>query len=230
MKNIIITFCVMTILVSCTNEESIELDYPFDIQLEPSMPGLLYPTNELTCTNFDLEFTWFKSSTDLASSVTYRIEIASEETFGTILFQGNTSQTSKIFTLEKGVNYFWRVKAIDNFGNESRYTQVQSFFTEPEVSTNTVPSISSSGIPSNGTIVTENTTKLSWSASDSDNDPLRYDVYFGESNPPLLFAENIDTMTMDVQVESNKTYYWRVVAKDSNQAAAISRVWSFITD
>ncbi len=54
-----------------------------------------------------------------------------------------------------------------------------------------------------------------------------FDIYFGESNPPQLVAENLEVSMLDVQIEAGKTYHWRVIAKDNQQGVAIGRVWNF---
>ncbi len=232
MKHIYIILLSVFILFSCSDEEfeSIEIDYPFNIELNPSVPGLIHPTNNLICTNFNLEFEWVKSVSDLKNSITYTIEIASDNRFNNILFWANTSQTNTTFNLEKGTTYFWRVKAIDEKGYESTYSRIYTFFTEPEAGVNTIPHSPIAVAPIIGTTITGTNATLDWNATDSDGNPLLFDIYFGESNPPQLLAENLNVMTLDVQIEANKTYYWRVVAKDNNQGVAIGRVWNFRTE
>ncbi len=57
---------------------------------------------------------------------------------------------------------------------------------------------------------------LSWSASDPEGDPITYDLYFGESEDAMSQQLRDSTVTSyDVTVEWGKTYYWKVVAKDS---------------
>ena len=231
MKNIIITLCSILLLVSCTEEESINLDYPLnDLRVEPTTPSLIYPTNNLVCTNFNLEFDWTTSRTITGGEISYLIEIASDSEFNQILFSSTAEESGSIFTLAQGTSYFWRVKAKDNKGYESPYSSIQSFITEPEATTNIIPAISSTATPATGATVTGNSTTLQWDATDGDNDPLVYDVYFGESNPPQLFAENLSASSLEVTIEASKTYYWRVIAKDSHQGVAISRVWNFETN
>ncbi|GAA4274340.1 hypothetical protein GCM10022258_36360 [Aquimarina gracilis] len=219
-------------MLSCTDEQldEIQLDFPFHVTLSPTVPKLIYPSNNLVCTNFDLEFEWRASRSELENSIAYTIEIASDNLFSNILFKTNTAQTIKSFNLEKGTTYFWRVKAIDEKGYQSTYSRIYTFFTEPEAGVNTIPNTPVILSPTMGASVSETQTTLSWNATDSDGDPLLFDIYFGESNPPQLFAENQNAMTLSVQTEANKTYYWRVVAKDDKQGIAMGRVWNFRTE
>ncbi|MEW7291136.1 hypothetical protein [Aquimarina sp. 2304DJ70-9] len=229
MKNLYIAILSMVLLFSCTEEESILVDSLQNLSVEPTTPGLLYPTNNLVCTNFNLKFDWTTSTTITLGTIGYLVEIASDEAFNQIVFTAVTDQPTATFTLERGTSYFWRVKALNSKGYKSPYSSVLTFITEPEASTNTIPTVSSTASPASGEMVTGSTVSLDWNASDSDNDTLTYDVYFGESNPPQLLAENLDTTTFDVAVSSGTTYYWRVVAKDPKHGVAISQVWDFRT-
>ncbi|WP_298543341.1 fibronectin type III domain-containing protein [uncultured Aquimarina sp.] len=231
MKNIYILILSVFALSSCSDEEFdvIEVD-SLNIEVIPSIPRLIYPTNNLVCTNFDLDFEWTPSTSDISNAFIYIIEIATDDTFSNIVFKTNTSQSTRSFNLEKGTTYFWRVKAFDTRGYESRYTGTQTFFTEPEAGINNIPYPPQVVFPISGASLSGTATTLDWNTADSDGDPLLFDVYFGESNPPQLVAENIDASTFDVAILANKTYYWRVVAKDNNQGVAIGRVWNFKTN
>ncbi|WP_282079608.1 hypothetical protein [Aquimarina algiphila] len=68
---------------------------------------------------------------------------------------------------------------------------------------------------------------LDWDATDEDNDPLTFDLYFGDTNPPVLVSENINVSTFDVTVLANTAYYWRVVVKDDKQGATVGQIWNF---
>jgi hypothetical protein len=72
---------------------------------------------------------------------------------------------------------------------------------------------------------------LSWSASDPERDPMKYDVYFGTTNPPTArVATNItDTVFRAGATEPGKTYYWSIVARDDHGGATIGPVWWFKT-
>ncbi|MBW1296385.1 fibronectin type III domain-containing protein [Aquimarina litoralis] len=196
----------------------------------PSIPSLLFPTNNLICSNIDLEFEWDSSIDDQGDIISYQIEIALNAAFTNIVYSASTSQPTRSFNLEKGTTYFWRVKAMDNQQNESVYSEVRTFVTEPEAGFNTIPQIPAIVSPDLGSVTNDNIVALQWESNDADGDPLVYDVYFGETNPPALLAEDIDQNAFGVDVLPNKRYYWRVVAKDNQQGVAIGRVWYFETN
>lgn len=232
MKYIYILIFSSILFISCSNEEFPEnvIQIPDTENNIPSIPGLIFPTNNLECTNFNLVFEWSRIIDIDGDAIAYKIDLAYDNTFSNILFSITTSEPTWTFNLEKGTTYFWRVKAIDSEQNESQYSEVQSFFTEPDAGVNTIPYGPEIISPALRATVSGSTATLDWNAIDIDQDPLLFDVYFGETNPPSLVAENIEVSTFDVAVSANKTYYWRVVVKDDQQGVAIGRVWDFRTN
>lgn len=81
-------------------------------------------------------------------------------------------------------------------------------------------------------------TVLSWSGEDPDGDDLTYDVYFGEAisptvntTPPLVSTGQAGTTYMPPETLKPLTwYYWRIVAKDSNEAVTSGQATVTISD
>ncbi|MCK8523804.1 hypothetical protein M0D21_19640 [Aquimarina sp. D1M17] len=219
----------IAMVLSCSGDD--DGGTPFFTQNSaPTVPSLVFPTNNLTCTSIDLELVW-GSSTDIDDdAIRYEIEIAEVSNFSTITFTAITTAISEVFDLEKGITYYWRVRAIDSKDNASEYSATQSFFTEPEATINALPGIPELGIPALGSRLSGSLVTLTWSATDSDDDALSYDLYFGDTNPPVLFAENIAVNTFDVSVSPGTAYYWRIVVRDNHQSATIGPVWNFRTE
>lgn len=98
-----------------------------------------------------------------------------------------------------------------------------SFFNQAPVKPHTPsPSHSSTGVLT--------TLTLSWQCSDPEGDTLTYDIYFGMvSNPPLVKANHAASSYEPGPLQGNRTYYWRIVAKDSKGATTSGDVWSFKT-
>ncbi|GAA4279151.1 fibronectin type III domain-containing protein [Aquimarina mytili] len=231
MKHIYIIFLSALMLLSCNADDEFVISRnPLVPNIEPTTPSLVFPTNNLVCTNFNLQFDWNASRDINGDALSYVIEVATDINFTTILFTAITSQTTHPFTLEKGVAYYWRVKARDTEGKESIYSATQTFFTEPEAGINNIPFVPTVVSPLVRATVTGPNITLDWDAADADNDPLSYDLYFGDTNPPELFVENSTSSSLDVNVLTNTEYYWRVVAKDNKQGVTIGQVWSFTTD
>jgi hypothetical protein len=137
---------------------------------------------------------------------------------------------SKIVTLEKGVAYYWRVRAKSSKGIESDYSPTSQFYTEEVPNSNNLPFSPDNVAPFVGqNFDGVNTIDLQWTASDVDKDPLKYDVYFGkDKNALTLMVENTEQTTLQVTADSPQTtYYWQITVKDDKGAKTNSPIWNF---
>ena len=217
----------MVALLSCSNDNN---GGGAPQNVDPTIPVLVFPTNNLTCTSIDLGFSWNASTDADGDTISYVIEISTDPGFGSVAFTVNTTQRTRTFDLKKGVTYFWRVKARDSQGNESAYSSPQSFFTEPDAAINTLPNAPTLVSPGIGSRITGASITLDWDATDADGDALSYDVYFGDTDSPVLVEEGMTASELEVSVSPSTIYYWRVVVKDSNQNASMSQLWNFRTE
>lgn len=198
----------------------------------PSVPTLVYPTNNLLCIDNVLEFKWNKSNDSEGDAITYKIDVSKDNQFSQIDFTSNVSSINKTFTLEKGIAYYWRVKAIDSKNESSNYSSIFSLYTEGVGVSNHLPFAPQLVSPLNNTIETAGDVNLEWTASDANpDDSLTFDVYFGTSNPPIdLVSEDQTETTLNRTVISATNYYWKVIVKDNNGGETIGQIWNFSTN
>ncbi|MCF6168537.1 MAG: hypothetical protein L3J55_08280, partial [Lutibacter sp.] len=140
--------------------------------------------------------------------------------------------TVRTLSLEKGIAYYWRVKATDSKNLSSSYSSTNQFYTEGNGVSNYLPFSPVLVSPTLNATETGTTTTLQWTASDVDtSDVLTYDIYFDTVNPPVAIASsNLTTNTLDVSLAASTTYYWKVVVKDDKGGQTIGQIWSFVTD
>ncbi len=101
---------------------------------------------------------------------------------------------------------------------------------QDEANINQAPAQPSSPSPTDASIDQTVNSTLSWACSDPDGDPLTYDVYFGETNPPALGSSGQTAITYDPGAINNvTTYYWKIVATDNHGNSTEGVVWSFTT-
>jgi len=85
--------------------------------------------------------------------------------------------------------------------------------------------------PANGSTGVSIDADLSWTGGDPDGDPVTYDVYFGDSNPPPKVVSNQSSANYDPgTMNYNTTYYWKINAWDNQSAFNESPIWYFITE
>ena len=230
MKNIIYILVFSIIYASCSPSSDDEGSGQQNSDSTPSAPELSFPAQDQLCTTNTLNFTWNASTNADGSSVIYTFEIATDNQFSTIVVSEIQTSLSRIVTLEKGVAYYWRVKAISSKNIESDYSKPSQFYTEEVPNTNNLPFSPALVAPFIGEAFDNtNSVDLEWTASDVDQDPLEYDVYFGKDKDALILeTENTTNTSIQVSLDTaNTTYYWRVVVKDDKGAKVTGPLWYF---
>lgn len=228
MRKLLYIFICSIIYSSCSKRDDGGLSQSTDSI--PSAPSLVYPAQNQLCIDNTLEFKWNTSTNDDGSSVVYIFEIATDNQFSTIITSEIQTSLSKIVTLEKGVAYYWRVKAKSSKGIESDYSPTSQFYTEEIPNSNNLPFSPDNATPFVGqNFDGVNTIDLQWTASDVDKDPLKYDVYFGkDKNALTLMLEDTEQTTLQVTADTPQTtYYWQVTVKDDKGAETNGPIWNF---
>lgn len=219
MKNIIYLIVVSFSMVSCgrgSDGGGTILTTPEPMNSKPTNPSITYPTNNSLCIDNSLIFEWNPSTDSDGDAIFYQLQIATDNLFSENLQSiNNISSTATQLSLDRGIAYYWRVKAVDSKNASSDYSSIFQFYTEGDGEFNHLPFSPSIVSPDlNAIVQTENVT-LSWMASDVDNNPLTYDVYFNTVNPPvLIISENQSELTFDVNLSSSTDYFWKIVVKD----------------
>lgn len=228
-SRIVILFAVVGI-ISCSGGDG-GTQKSTENQPPTAVETLVSPNNNVLCVSNYVTFEWTAATDPEGDSLKYVLEISIDNGFSSIYKSFTTILTEKRVTLEKGVYYYWRVKAIDKAGDSSVYSNIYSLYTEGEGVTNHLPFQPQAVSPQQDSFVDAGNITLQWSASDVDGDMLTYDVYFSTENPPTYkVAEDIDQTSLAVSTEAATTYYWRVVVKDANSGFANGQVWSFNTN
>jgi hypothetical protein len=196
------------------------------------VPTLTVPANNSLCTDNVLNFQWNASTDAEGGVITYQIEISKNTQFSPLAHNVSSTTASKSITLEKGIAYYWRVKATDSKSAASNYSTTFSFYTEGVGITNHLPFSPVLVSPTLNSVQSVATVNLQWTASDVDaSDALTYDVYFGTANPPtVVTSANQSASTLTKTVATTGPHYWKVVVKDNNGGQTVGQVWSFTTD
>ncbi|MDO9390473.1 MAG: SUMF1/EgtB/PvdO family nonheme iron enzyme [bacterium] len=97
---------------------------------------------------------------------------------------------------------------------------------------NNPPNAPSNLFPANTATGISITPTLKWLCTDSNyGDTLKYDIYFGTTNPPitLISIEQIADSFAQSGLAYSSIYYWKIIAKDNHGATTIGPVWNFTT-
>ena len=193
----------------------------FSTNFAPNPPGSPSPTNSSTNVNINANLGWTCTDPD-GDPLTYDVY------FGTSsnppLIQGNwPSNFYDLGTMSTGTLYYWRIVAKDDQG-ASTVGPLWHF------TTNYAPNPPGSPNPTNGSTNVDINANLGWTCTDPDNDPITYDVYFGNiSTPPLVSSGQTSTSYDPGTMNYETVYYWKIIAKDDQGATTSGPVWHFTT-
>lgn len=97
---------------------------------------------------------------------------------------------------------------------------------------NNAPATPSNPNPADAATNVSRSPVLSWTCSDPDaGDSVKYDIFFASVNPPnTLTAPSWVFPNYSISgLDTNRTYYWRINAKDSKGATSVGPIWRFTT-
>lgn len=227
---ILLTISFAFILLSCGGGGDTPAPPPAENKA-PTIPSLVYPSNNLLCINNTIDFSWNGSTDPEGDNITYEIMIAKDAQFTQGVQTNNTASLSKTISLDKGVAYYWKIRAVDSKNKGSEYTASWGFYTEGVGVVNYLPFAAGVVKPNINSTVAGTSIDLEWTASDlNSGDILTYDLYFGTSSTPPLLISNHTIKTYTVSsLLGNTTYYWRIDVKDNKGGKSTGQIWSFKT-
>jgi len=231
MRNLLYITLISVSLWSCGGGGDTPTPPPV-VNTAPTVPILASPTNISLCIDNVVNFTWNASTDAEGGVITYEIQVAKNTSFSPVSHTQTSTTTSKSITLEKGIAYYWRVKATDSKNASGNYSSTFSLYTEGLGITNHLPFSPVLVSPALNSVQATATVNLQWTASDVDtSDTLTYDVYFGTVNPPTaIVSANQSASSLSRTVTASTKYYWKVTVKDNKGGQTIGQVWSFTTD
>jgi hypothetical protein len=92
------------------------------------------------------------------------------------------------------------------------------------------PNVPSNPDPYDGNPFINVNHNLTWAGGDMDSDLVTYDIYFGNTNPPIKVISNQSGTTYNPGILHNDTtYYWMIIAWDIQGASTTGPIWTFST-
>jgi hypothetical protein len=191
----------------------------------PNTPSDPDPEDDATDIAINNDLSWTGGDPD-GDDVTYDIYFG-ESNPPPKVKSNHSSETYDTGTMDFETKYYWKIVAWDIF-NYSTEGPIWSFTTEE----NLPPYEPTDPDPMDGETDVAINARLYWTGGDpNEGDPIKYDIYFGTTNPPPLVYENLNGEmynqgTMDIAT----IYYWKIVARDSQGLEAEGDVWEFTTE
>ena len=222
---------LISLVNSCTTEEPV-------VPINPSAPTLISPANDETCldgtsindSQSNVDFRWSSA----ANTLSYELVVTNLLTQSSQTYPATSNQTTVALT--KAEPYSWSVKSIGEVGSIPSLSTQWKFYLAGDAVINYAPFPSELISPRSGANVTPDINKLielNWNALDVDNDLAQFEVYLDKSDATTLIKSlefQTEEVSIEVEVENNTTYFWKIIAIDTNQNNSSSGVYSFRTN
>ena len=223
------SFILVLLLAHCQKTEQ---------PVDPGVANLISPVDKETCldgvsindTQSNVTFVW-GTATDALS---YELEIANLLTQSTQVFTSDTNELS--IALSKAEPYSWSVRSVGETGTAPSVSDPWKFYLAGDAVVNYAPFPAEFITPRSGANTTpdiNNLVILRWTADDVDNDLDRFEVYLDAIDGTTLNQEITylaQETQLEVEVENNTVYYWKIVAIDLNGNQSSSGVYTFRTN
>ena len=188
---------------------------------------LLFPENEMECTEgiiisnteSELTFEW----NDANFNSPYILHLTNISNGQTKMIESETTELAII--LDRGISYSWYVTGTSNTSSE-----IWNFYNAGPGLESAIPLPAEAISPVSGASISQTSTSVNliWKSEDSDEDIVGHDLYFGESTDPEIYSTDItETRINEIPVKAGKTYYWKIVTKDSIGNESTSAIFSF---
>ncbi|WP_372641994.1 FISUMP domain-containing protein [Ancylomarina sp.] len=218
------------VIASDDNGASVESEvrYFTTMNSAPAISGLEFPANEAIDVEKSISLKWTAEDLD-GDALKYNVYLSKENAFtDDNIVATDISESEFAVALDAHTQYFWKIVATDTEGANIE-SDVASFTTM-----NTLPNKAELISPIDGFDQVTLSTKIVWAAAtDADGDAVSYTVFYGTNeeineNYPYKkdFAETEVTLS---NLRGNATYYWKVLAIDSEGGKTSSDVFSFST-
>ncbi|WP_396632240.1 hypothetical protein [Maribacter sp. R86514] len=221
MRLVIKLIFVGLLVASCGGSDDSNNNQPEETEKELGAFNLIFPENNLICTEGEdngtdgvsIELKWSAS----ANATSYELEITNQETNSTDTRTVTT--TSLTVGLPKGTQFSWGVTAI--LGSKTLASDSWNFYSEGTSTENFAPFPAEISVSDNG----DGTVSVSWTGEDLDDDLSTYDVYIGTSGNLELILENTTNESTNYNITAGEQYIARVVSKDSNNNTSTSETY-----
>jgi len=145
----------------------------------------------------------------------------------------NTDKTQLTIELDRNSAYSWFISSKNTKIAKEISSDLWKFYNPAPAQTSFSPFPAELIAPRYAETIplTQEKVTLRWSATDPDGDIDSYDIYLGNSNVPPLFRSGLKQPVLaDLQLDRNKTYYWKVNTRDSKGNRSNSDVYVFKLD
>jgi hypothetical protein len=190
----------------------------------PGAPTLVLPSNGATDQPVSLTLVW----TQVATAVSYHLQVARDIGFTSIFMQDSTVSDSQrvVSGLSNSTTYYWRVRAKNSGGAVSAWASYRSFTTVV-----TVPLSVVIVSPADSAVIAVDSVRVMWNTGTPSVDRYLVEVATDTNMAVLVVNDSsvTDTTRLADSLANHTTYYWRVKAHNAAGWGSYSAETRFVT-
>tara|TARA_R110001583_G_C5665063_1_gene409995 strand:+ start:27 stop:728 length:702 start_codon:yes stop_codon:yes gene_type:complete len=226
-KNLILIL-IVSLGISCGGDDNDEM--PSEVILEnPTAVSLNFPANNTECnegeilsdSRSEVIFKWIGA----VNNDSYTVYLKNLETDVTKNY--NTTLEELPISILRGVPYSWWVVSKVTGNSETAESPIWKFYNAGLPKESYPPFPADVVSPVMGSAINSGTITLKWEGADVDGDIASYTILLDNSEIPTTSIGNPTTNAMNVDVESGKIYYWKVITIDANGNSSDSEIFQF---
>ncbi len=202
-----------------------KVDFVVSFTGYPTQVSLLTPIGDTTISTDTADLVW----SSVAVAQFYHIEVATDAQMKHLVLNDSTLTNPMLNFggLKETTTYYWRVQA-KNAKGIGEWSPIDSFFV------NLVPNVVTLLSPANGAFVGDTNITFTWESSNYT--PFEYQVIVCGNNAMTsdtvfqdLPSDTTDVVDASSFLSPGQTYYWEVLAQNTEGFSEPSAVWSFTT-
>jgi len=218
-----------TLTITGTGSQQHSTTVTFVVNVAPASFNLLAPVNDSTVPILRPTVSWqVATDPDPNDQITYTLYYTLDPTFTTFSSVAGLTATSYMLpTLLDDTLYYWKVVAIDKWKDSTWSNQTWHFhvyYPQP-------PLVFTLISPPNNDSLNQTSVELKWhKTTDPDpGDSVVYDLYYDYRSgfPSPTIISNLKDTTYTISVLDDSTYFWKVLAKDTNTSGRWSSTFKF---
>ena len=205
-----------------------------EVIITPDPPLLIGPENNNSCTSETI-ITSQKSQVNFrwqAALNADEYELVIRDIQTNLDIQLNTFRTFNPVVLDRGKQYSWWVISMYNADQTFSKSRIWTFYLEGPQKSSHFPFPANLLNPKSNEQISLNDGKyiFIWESTDLDEDIIEYDFYLGADPVELtLLAERLSINSIELSLNPNQFYYWKVITRDSEGNVSSSTVNGFKT-
>jgi hypothetical protein len=236
MKTLLYSIIAVVILSGCGGKKKDNPTPPPPPPANPAQAVLVFPDQNSVCVSgvivsdavSTVQLKWN------AAANTNSYDVAVKNLITGITDTHNTDQTQLNVDLQRNTPYSWSVTSKSTSVTATATSDTWKFYNAGLGVVSYAPFPADNLVPASGQFVNVpvgGKISITWHGSDTDNDILNYDVYFGTDASPALYQHNVtDVKLTGVPVTTKTKYYWKVVTFDSKGNSSTSDLQQFNTN